>query len=534
MRERKPPEIKRNFADKIGAVVDQFVWAFRPVAGAKRMDFRRKYKHAVAMAYEGHGKDQTRAGSWIGSRLSPDAALEEDLDDLRANSRELYRTDSIGGAVDTRVNLVVSYGFTPQAAIKPRDGITEAQADAWNDQIELVYDELYPRICVSGKESLWQALRLVERHNAVDGESFTVLSDVGHADKPVPLSIEVIDPERVETPPDKLGNPRIRMGIEYDGKGRIVAYYIRRTHPGDTVVDFNYDRVEADRVIHVYEKWFAGQSRGLPWMTRTLNRIKDGKDFGEATIIAAQVEACYAAFIETADPNDYATSATTGVTAAGQTYQEIRPGGVHYVRPGEKPTFATPTRPSNTFAPFMEWNDRCKASGMNFPYEMLGKNWGGLSFAAGRLVLAEARLFTESQQKLLTEAWLSVVWGRMVEEAVIVGAVDIPPRLYQRMPWAFKAHEWGPPAWPFALTPREEIQAAADAVENNFTTKQKIISRFGGWWREVFKQRAIEREEERTLQIQPSSAKEEAKAEALAMNREPQNAEEELAAEAAV
>jgi lambda family phage portal protein len=534
MQERKPPEIKLTIADRLGALVDRLVYAFAPVAGGKRMEFRRRYREAAMTAHEGARNDETRGSAWIGSRLSPDSALEEDLCSLRSRSRELYRNDSIGGAVDTRVNLVVSYGFTPQAAILPRDGISQSQADRWNDQLEQVYDQLYPRIVVSGKESLWQALRLIERHHAVDGESFTVLSDVGHPDKPVPLAIEVIDPERVETPPEKANDPRVRMGIEYDAKGRIVAYHIRRTHPGDTKrFDMTYDRVDAGRVLHLYEKWFAGQSRGYPWLTRNLNRIKDGKDLGEATIIAAQVEACFAAFVRGSSPLGAAIANAAGTTSTGQRYQEMRPGGVHYLAPGEEVTFGSPSRPGNTFGPFMEWNDRNKAAGMNFPYEMLAKNWGGLSFAAGRLVLAEARLFVRSQQKLLTEAWLCPIWGRMVEEAVIVGAVDIPPRLYQRMPWGFRAHEWGPPAWPYALTPREEIDAAIAEVENNITTKQQVIAERGGWWREVFAQRAIEREEERSLKIQPGSAQAETQAEAQA-TIEARNADEELEQEAAV
>jgi lambda family phage portal protein len=533
MQERKPPETKRTIADKVGYVVDQLVYAFRPVDGAKRMDFRRRY--SVSMnAHEGAKIDDSRGGAWIGSRLSPDAALEEDQAELRGRSRELYRNDSVGGAVDTRVNLVVSYGFTPQASILPRDGISKEQADSWNDQLELIYDQLYPRICVSGKESLWQAVRLAERHYCVDGEAILVLSDVGHPDKPVPLAIEVIDPERLETPHEKINDPRVRMGIEYDAKGRIVAYYIRRTHPGDTKnVNFQYDRITADRVIHLYEKWFAGQSRGYPWLTRNLTRIKDGKDLGEATIIAAQVEACSAAFVKGSNPYESAVANSSSVTATGQRLQEIRPGAIHYLNAGEEVSFSSPSRPGNTFAPFMEWNDRQKAAGMNFPYEMLGKNWVGLSFAAGRLVLAECRLTVESQQKLITECLLGPIWHRMVEEAVIVGAVDIPPRLYQRMPWAFKAHEWGPPAWPYALTPREEVEATILEVENNFTTKQKVISKRGNWWREVFAQRKIERDEERAMNIQPGVAKEEAK-QAAAQAVDPQNADDEMAKEAAV
>ncbi len=532
MKERMQPERKSTLVDRIGEAIDRVVFAFSPITGGKRMEFRRRYLGAqMATAHEGKGDDHTRQQAWIGSRLSPDSALEADLVELRRNSRELYRNDSIGGAVDTRVNLVVSYGFTPQALIQPRDGISEAQAKRWNDQIELVYDQIQPYIGNSGTESLWQCLRLAERHNAFDGESFIVLSDVGHPDKPIPLAIEVIDPERVETPPQKINDPRVRMGVEYDARGRVVAYWIRQTHPGDAKeLNFKYDRLPASRVLHTLEKWFAGQSRGYPWLTRTLNRIKDGKDLGEATIIAAQVEACFAAFVHTSDPVGAAQAAGTGTSSSGNRLQEVRPGAIHYLGHNESVEFGSPSRPGTTFAPFMEWNDRNKAAGMNFPYEMLAKNWVGLSFAAGRLALTDVRLFVESQQKLLCERILCPIWHRMVEEAVIVGAVDIPPLLYQRMPYVFRAHEWGPPAWPYALTPREEIDADIAAIEANITTKQKVIAKRGGWYREVFAQRAIEREEERRLKIQPGSAEAEVEKELL----EARDAEKEMKQEAAV
>lgn len=532
MKERKAPEKHRTWSDTIGQWADSIVYAFAPVAGAKRREFRQRYNAVSMHAHEGARTDETRGSSWIGSRLSPDAAIEEDLAELRGRSRELYRNDSIGGTIDTRVNLVVSYGFTPQAAIQPRANVSQSQADQWNEQLELVYWRMYPQFGRTGKESLWQCLRLTERHHGCDGESLTVLSDIGGADKPLPLTVEVIDPERLETPPDKINDPRVRMGIEYDAKGRIVAYYIRKTHPGDPkTYDQSYDRVPADRVIHVFEKWFAGQSRGLPWMTRALNRIKDGKDLGEATIIAAQVEACFAVFIESNNPYGDASAQATLTTASGHRVNELMPGGIHYHGKDQKVTFAQPSRPGNGFEPFMEWNDRQKAAAMNFPYEMLAKNWGGLSFAAGRLSLADARLFVRAQQKLLTEAWLHVIWNRMVEEAVILGAVDIPPRLYSQMPWWFQMHEWGPPAWPYALTPGEEIKAAVLAIDNNLDTKQRYISETGAWFKDVFKQRAIERQMERDGNIQPPSAEVEVQAEAAKAIAE--NAEQEIEQEAA-
>lgn len=515
MRERTTRTYQPTLADRIGQFVDRCVFAFAPQAALNRLSARHMYQHAQMRTFEGAEATETRGSSWLASRLSADSALEEDLDTLRSRSREIYRNDPLGGSVETRCNLVVSYGFTPQARIKARDGISEAQAAVYNEQLESVFTQQYARIDRTGRRSLWQLLRLVERHHGCDGESFTILSDIGAADKPIPLALEVIDPERVQTPPGKIGNPRVRLGIEYDTNGVVVAYWIRKTHPGDTVdVSEQFERVDAARVLHVFEPWFAGQSRGLPWLTRTLNRVKDTKDFDEATIIAAQVEACFAAFVKTALPPGESAAAAAAAASDGRRYEDIRPGSIRYLSHADEMYFSQPQRPGNTFQPFMEWQHRRMAAGMNFPYEMVAKNWGGLSFAAGRLSLADAKLFVKSQQKLLVEAWLSKVWHRMVDEAVIVGACDIPVKLFAAKPWVFYMHTWTPPAWPYALTPGEEIDATIKKVDNNLMSKADAVGEYGGDWEDVAAQRKAERELERTYDIQPPSAEVELKTEA--------------------
>lgn len=506
----KPP----TFLGRVSQFVDGLVYAVAPGYGASRMAVRRLWEkreqQAVRMSsHDGSDSSSLRDGSWLASRLSPQSMIEEDLETNRRRSRELYRTDSIGGAVDGRANMVVSYGFTPQARIKERAGLaTKAQAEQWNQELEDVYEQTAPRICKSGKRSLWQLLRLCEKHHGFDGESFTIMSDQGAADKPIPLTLEVIDPERCETPPQHYGNPRVRMGVEHDATGKIVAYWFRNTHPGDTVeINHQYTRYDADRVLHVFEPMFAGQSRGLPWLVRALNRAKDAKDLDEAAIIAAQVEACYAAFISSPmGANRAAVGAADDTDTAGRRTEEIRPGMIRYLEADESVEFGSPNRPGGNFAPFQEWNYRRVAAGMNYPYEMVSKNWTGLSFAGGRLALTEARLFVMTQQQLLNESWLCKIWQRMVYEAVIVGAVSITARQYEKAPWVFCRHSWTPPAWPFALTPGEEIDANIKAVNNNLKAKAKVVAEFGGDWEDVAAQRRDEKALEREYEIDPLAA----------------------------
>jgi lambda family phage portal protein len=509
MIERKPPQYAKSFADKFGAFIDRAVYAVSPERGIRRMAMRKSYeRHAIRNASTDGGESTTtRDSKWLGSRLSPDAAIEQDIEQLRSRARELYRTDSIGGAIDSRVNLVVSYGFTPQARIEERAGLATAdQAKTWNGELEEVYEQLGAKISKSGKQTLWQLSRLIERHHGVDGESFTILSDRNDTDKPIPLTLEVIDPERVETPPGLSMNPRVRMGIETDATGRIVAYHIRDAHPHDTK-DFKqtYTRYPAERVLHVFEPWFAGQSRAFPWLTRAINRCKDAKDLDEAAIIAAQVEACFAAFVKSPLPYEAAESAAAE-TVNGRRYEDIRPGMLKYLGAGEEVEFGNPTK-SNGYGDVQKWTYRRAAAGMDWPAEFLIKDWGGTSFSGGRLVLAGAKLFVQSQQKLNTEMWFCEIWRRLVFESVAVGACSIPPRIYQRAPWWFHRHEWRAPAWPYALTPREEVEATVLAIDNNLQTKAKAIGERGGDLEDVFAERERERAMERDMDIEPAASK---------------------------
>jgi lambda family phage portal protein len=317
------------------------------------------------------------------------------------------------------------------------------------------------------------------------------------------MVVEVIDPERLETPPDMISNPRVRLGIERDERGRITTYHIRKTHPFDTVdVSEEFDHIPARRVMHVFERWFAGQLRGLPWLTRCLNRAKDAKDNDEAEIIRRQVNACFAMFIETEFNAQTAANAAASSTDASRRYQEIRPGAIQYLNPGEKPIFSNPTA-AGGYGEFQEITLRRIAAGLNMPFELMVKNWSGVSFAGGRLILNEWRLDVKSRQKLINELFLTPIWNRMVWEAVLLGQCSIEPRLFFARQYVYEAHSWTPPAWSYAITPGEEVKANAEAVRQNQRTLASVIAEDGGDLEDVLIQRKRENELLREYDILP-------------------------------
>lgn len=518
---------------RVSEFIDRAVFAVAPIYGARRIAVRRQFEASEKVfgrALESAETNRHREGKWLGSRLSADAFLEEDLETTRIRSRELYRNDFVGGAIDSRTEHVVGTGFTVQAKIKAKAGvITAEQAKALSEQLEEVYERVEPTACRTRKKSLWQKISLACRTVDADGEAFVIFSDIGTADLPIPLCVEVIDADRVETPPEFTMDASVRMGIKYGRNKEIVGYYVRDNHPNDNKeFSLTYKLIPAWRVQHIFVEWFAGQSRGLPWMTRALNRAKDGKDLTEAGIISAQVEACFSGFIKTkASPVAAAIGAATS-TSGTDRLQDIRPGSINYLGKDDEIVFSAPNK-GNAVGTLQEYNNRTISAGLNWPYEMLMKDWRGVSFAGGRIILNGAKISTKVRQKLIIESLLRPFWHRLVEESVIVGAVDIDARTYRDNRHVFNRHVWAGPRWSYAINPAEEVKAVSIALDYNLTTLAKELSENQEDLEEVIAQRIVEREMERQGNIRPNAtAAAEAAMETAESAEQPEESEREM------
>lgn len=493
-----------TIADRLGAALDAVASVISPRWGARRTHDRIQSRlaadRAAKMAYHSGTDDSDRLhGSrrWIGSEATTDAMLEEDLPEIREQCRELARDKSIGGLIDLDLEHVIGTGFTIQAKPSPINS-GSIDVEAMSVEFERILKRWSKRADRTGKKSLWKLSRLAWRCIRTDGECLTVLSDVGKADKPIPLAVEVVDITRLETPPDQANNPKIRMGVEYDSDqlGEIVAYWIRKSHPYEAKAwKATYDRVPANRVLHVFEPWFAEQSRGYPWLTRARSRLKDAEDLDEAGIVAAQVQACFAAFVKSpkASPLRNAEGAATGSTTDGRRIQDIYPGSVNYIDRDEEVSFAAPAA-TNGVGPLQELNHRRIASAVNVPYEFLMRDWRGISFAGGRLVLNGAKLTVRSAQRMMAEEWFAPIYARVIAEAVMVGAVSLSARDFNADPDGWCEHKCTPPKWSYSVNPEQEVNADLAEIEGNLTTLEEKIAERQGDLEEVVAQRGKERQ----------------------------------------
>ena len=480
--------------------LDQWILSLFPAWGAGRITARRKLslsqrlgeaaEQRFSRAYEASDNDRFRGSKWLTSKLSANSEMEAEAVTLRDRAKDLYRNDSFASsAVNGRVDNVVGCGIRMQSRIQPGDGISEDRAAGLNRQIESAF-RVWSRI-----ERLSQKQRLFERCRAIYGEAFMVLSDGGSADKPVPLSLQVIAPERIETPPEHEGDPNVRMGIRLDPETRQpVLYYLRTVHPHDTLeASWDYSEIPAERMRHVFEEKFPGQVRGVPWLAPAMADLKDIKDFKETHLIAEQVAACFTVFVEKGefgDPRGAAEGAAAETRSDGSRIEDIEPGMIQYLKDGESVKFGDPNRPGNTLGPFLEWHLKAVAAAIRYPFELLVKHYDN-SYSGGRLSLIDGRIaFSCWQQESIEGGWQQVS-DRFVEELVIVGGVDIEPDEFESNRAVFQQQAWVPPGMPW-IDPAKEVKGDREAIDGGLSTRASSLAARGWDYDEVEEQRARE------------------------------------------
>jgi len=496
-------------------VIDRAIYTVAPAIGSRRMAIRQHWRIAkkreavLNAAWSSAESDRTNANKWMGSRLSPDSALESDLDSQRQRCEESYRNNTIAhGAVEGRVANEVGTGILPQGRISA-EATSKSDDDA--KEINRRLEDVARRwsengVDRTGLHSLVQTEKLVCRTFAIYGEAFVQLGDRGGADRPIPLVLDVIHPLRVETPPEQAGNENVRLGIKYDRDGKVVGYYVRRTHPHDTVKqDLRYDYVPKfddngqPRMLHVFDPLFPGQTRGIPWMGACLNRLKDADDVIEFTIISMQIEACFTAFVKPGDaalsPHDRANAISSDTDADGNRLEEIRPGAIEYLNKGEEVEFGNPQRPGGTFLPMIEFTLRSIAAALNYPYELLANNFFRTTFSSGRLSMMVGRLGFNMRRQCLIEKLLTPIWKRIVFETVMVGELNglVDAGEYARQPHQFEQHIWQTRSGVIHINPEQERKAQTLALEHDMETLADIYAEGGRDWEEQLGQRYQER-----------------------------------------
>lgn len=433
---------------------ENLIAAVSPASALKREAARVRLE--ALRRYEGASRGR-RTDGWRTSGASADAAAAPGLKILRDRSRDLVRNNPYAAkAVQVIVSNVIGTGIVAQARAQRSRRRSQQFTDLWSNWA------LDPRQCDYDGRLDFHGLQALAMRCIVESGEVLIRRRTASGQR-VPLQLQIMEPDFIDTTKDVAlpDGGLIKQGIEYDSSGKRVGYWLYEQHPGEQhlrVTGFLSSRVPAEEIIHVYRQDRPHQTRGVPWASPIIIRLRDFDDYSDAQLLKQKISACFTAFaVDTESPE----------AGSDMPFDKLEPGAVEILPPGKDIRFANPP----TVGEFDKISRQYLlqiAAGFGITYEALTGDLTNTNFSSGRMGWLEFQRNIESWRwQMLVPQLLNPVWQWFVNAATVNGA---------RMEGI--SAQWTPPRREL-IDPSKEIAATIKAVRGGLTTLSEAIREYG-------------------------------------------------------
>ena len=444
--------------------------------------------------------------SWLAGLTTADAEIRTSFKTLVARSRQLGRDNGyfINFLRETCVNVVErGIGFQAQVR-KERGGELD---ESVNSQIENEF-AIWSRsdsVTVHGEHSFNFLQRVLLWETGEAGEVFIRFIYQRFGRSKVPLSLEIIEAENLDVDYNgKYGNNEIRMGVEYNEWGRVVAYHfygptnLQDIHPQRRP----RIRVPKDEVVHLKLPTRVKQTRGVPWGYAALIEMHHLGGYKESELMGARAAASTMGFIESPEGELIGDGDDE---AEYDRVKDFAPLQFAYLGPGEKPHVLGANKPNSNFDPFSKFILKSMSAGLGISFHTLSKDFSEGSYSSTRQALLAERDHWKVLQAWFLECFCQPVFEKWLEMAVLSGVLKL--KGYEANPTRYESVKWLPRGWAW-IDPTKEITAAKEALKAGLSSKAEIINQSGGDFEEVTLQIKREREFEKQHEIGRASCRE--------------------------
>jgi lambda family phage portal protein len=420
---------------------------------------------------------------WVVTPQSADAELYGALSIMRARSRDLAHNDDYAKRYlqMVKTNIVGHRGIAMACRSRYPDGRLDAYANrlietGWKDWGKL-------GVCtIDGRLSWLDAQNLFIETAARDGEVL-VRHIFPYQGNPFGYALEFIDPDYLDERKNEIlrGGGEIRLGVEYDAAGRVVAYHLKKNYAGDLHGGLDYvldhRRVPADEILHAFRLDRARQGRGFPWMAASLRRLKMLAGYEEAELVAARVGSSKMGFFIESEEGGQGEEMEDDF----QPIMEAEPGTFESLPYGTEFQKWDPDHPAAAYESFVLSTLRGAASGLGVSYPSFANDLRGVSYSSIRQGTIEERDHWRALQAWQVEHFCQEVFARWLDAALITQAVPLPHSKFSK----FYAAVWRPRGWPW-VDPWREVKANKEAVDEGFKSRQEVVAERGVDIEDVF------------------------------------------------
>lgn len=477
--------------------IDKFINYFSPKQGMERAVNRARLTAISTISetisnsgYANHGASSEKKAlkGWLTSSGSALEDIERSIPKLRERSRDLQMGAPLAtGALKTMVTNVVGPGLKLNAQIDYELlKMTPEEADMWETKVErefALWSESkncdVTRMC-----DFYQLQRLAFLSMLMSGDCFATLPYHKRSGTPYKLTVQILEADRICSPTiENYADNKIVNGVEIDGKGEVVAYYVADKHPGSKLSAYNNKWVRVEKVgkatgrtniIHLLQMDRPEQRRGVPILAPVIESLKQLTRYSEAELMAAVISGMYTIFItkdNVATPMDGlgGLSYTEEIDSEDDSTIEVGNGAINFLEQGEKVHDSNPGRPNTAFDGFITSICRQIGVALEIPYEVLMKHFTS-SYSASRGALLEAWKMFKNYREYMAANFCQPIYEEFLTEAIATGRIYAPGFFYD--PLIRKAYcraEWNGPTQG-QLDPVKEATAAVIRVGNGFST----------------------------------------------------------------
>lgn len=471
------------------------------VEARQAIEFKKRTLAARAK-YDAAGNGRRLAG-WNPPGHGPNQALTG-LDKIRNRARDVSRNDWSGeSGIQKWTTSLIGIGITPR--------FSRIKSKTRKQQILDIFTDFVAMADADCVNNLYGMQTLAVRSWMDAGEVFARrrarFNDEG---LPVPMQIQLIEAEFVPMfdSDSYSGLPvghKIRSGIELDKRGRRVAYWVYKEHPGDGSMMIGMPdelvRVAASDMCHIFEQKRPGQLRGVSMLAPVLNRLKNIENYDDATLTRQGLANLLVGFLTRGLPEldpDGDVNPMTGLENLDSPVGPLvglQPGLMQELGPGEKVEWSNPPEAGTDYTAYMRTQHLGTAAGAGLPYEYFSGDIANVSDRTLRVIIQEFRRFCEQRQwQIVIPMFCQPVIDWFAQAALLAGLISVDEvedvRRVEHAP-----HGWA------HIHPVQDPQGKKLEVDAGFRSRSSVVSERGDDPEKVDDERKADDAREQDLEI---------------------------------
>lgn len=449
----------------------------------------------------------------------------------------LYMSSPLAtSAVNTNRTKAVGVGLTLKSSIDRETlGLSPEAAKEWQKHTErefALWADRKANCDATGMNDFSGMQQLALISWLMSGDVFALVKRYETSGvRPYSLRLHIIEADRVRTPMEYGGlrypgmtdgeNPdnhnRIFDGVEVDGNGLAVAYYIHSNYPWQiTSRDDEWVRVEAygqkthlPNILHIMSSERPDQYRGVSYLAPAIEPILQLNRYVDSALTMALIQSYFTAWIIVKDhPEDIPLDSVGGwddVDAPGAgpipnrprtnpDELDMGPGTLQTLKEDEDIKFGNPNMPVPGFDAFVKTFCKLVGAGLGIPYDVLVKEYNS-SYSAARAALLDAWEDVRMRRKWFADDFCQPAYENWLVEAVARGRIKAPGFFNDpliRAAWC--GARWIGPVQG-SIDPLKEAQAAVLQIQHALKTHEQVTREMsGGDWDANVEQLAAENE----------------------------------------